>query len=440
MTSSFSATVYSRRPNTLSLASRFGLLLLGISLPISVHLVGEVFIGECILLLLVGAKVLARPDFVDRWPGYMKWLALTLGLSLLGYMISDYFAGTDTHNVLRGWARVFFTAVNILGLYMVVRASSARLIWVTLGFATSGMAVGVIELRRIAFLDVWKLQLGYTLTLSVVCVLILGKYSARYLAPIALVALGTLDIILDSRSMGAVCIVCGCLQLSRLANMRRWRLISHVGTIFILTAGISLIAYSYFAGSAEFSKRRAESNSGRYKGLEIALGEIAKSPFLGHGSWSSFDGAAVEVLEGSLRQAGVKHALNVDNVGAHSQILQVWFEGGLLALPFPVCIGILLIKGMQAFRTGAVADLQSALLLRLFLFGSSWNLLFSPLQGIHRIYLAFGIVAVAVALKAPVKRHESIVSSQSLPLFRSRYLASRGWPVPGTSNADRVPG
>jgi hypothetical protein len=427
MTSTAIDALSVRAPGSLSLSSRLVLVMVGLSLPISMTFVGELYAGELFLLLLMAGQLVCKPQTVSQWPRHIQAALLATALMLIGYMLSDAIAGTQPVNYLRGWAKVFFLGVNIAGLYMLVRGSSDRFAWLTLGLACSSVAVGIVALRSEPFLVAWKLDLGYPVTLATVSFLVLGRYSRRYLAPAALFGLGALHVILDSRSMGAGCILCACLQLSRVTQMRRWKLISYGVTVAILALGAGVVAFTYMEGSAEFAKRRLTSNVGRTAGLIIGAREIAKSPVFGHGSWSGFDSGAVDRYEADLRKAGVKILGKMDFIGAHSQLLQAWYEGGVLAAIFPFYFGFLLIKGMRAFRKKEVPLLNSALLIRLFLLNSSWSLLLSPLSGIHRIYIALSISGVAVALKTAGIRERGLPpSSFHIYAAQSRSL-SKQW-------------
>jgi hypothetical protein len=419
----------SPRPKTemVPIGSRLVLVMVGLSLPISIRFMGELYAGELFLLLFVAGQLVFRPRTLSQWPRYMQGVLLALVLMITGYMLSDAIAGTQPLNYLRGWARVFFLGVNIAGLYMIVRGSSDRLIWLTLGFAWSSVVIGIVALHSEPFVVAWKLDLGFPVTLATVSLLLLGRYSRRYMAPAALFALGALHLVLDSRSMGAGCILCACLQLSRVTQMRRWRLISYGVTMAILALGIGVVAYTYVEGSAEFAKRRLNSNNGRFAGLIISAREIAKSPVFGHGSWSGFDSGAVNLYQVELRKAGVKLLGKMDFIGAHSQVLQAWYEGGLLAVIFPFYFGFLLIKGMRAFRRKEVSLLSSALLIRLLLLNSSWSLMLSPLSGMHRIYIGLGISGVTVALKAAeVRERVALRPSLNVHGAPSR-MFSRPW-------------
>jgi hypothetical protein len=386
---------------SISLGARLFLLFIGMSLPLKVHFIGELFIGELLLLLFVAAQLVCSPRRIGRWPDYLKWLIVSLLVSTLGYVLSDAIAGTEMTNLLRGWSKLFFTAVDVIAVYMLVRSSSIRLIWLVIGVSCSGVALGLMQLRHEALLNVWKIDLGFPFALLAVAAALVAPHARRYVAPLCLVCIGALSISLDCRSMGAAFIACGCLQLAKSTEMKRWKLVSYIVTAAVLATGIGLVGYMYYTGVKEFGRRRSESNSGRLAGLTVAAKAIVASPFVGHGSWSGFTDDALAAYRGSIRRAGMDPAQGESNfVGAHSAILQFWFEGGLLGAAFPFYVGMLLVRGALAFRKPGVANISAALLARLFVFDGLWSLLFSPYGGIMRMHMALTIAALSVLFSA----------------------------------------
>ncbi len=347
--------------------------------------------------------------------------------------MSDYAVGTAPENLLRGWSRLGFIAVDTAGLYMLVRRSSIRLIWLVLGYACSGIIVGALALRHDPFLPVWKLQLGYSVTLAGLCILLLVRTSRRYVAPMALLAIGFLHVLVDCRSMGAVCIFCACLQLSKVTQIRRWQLISYGATILVLALGAGFLAYAYRSGGAEFASRRLESDHERLAGILIGVREIAHSPFLGHGSWAGYTDAALAAYKASLkRKELLRYKLTKENVSTHSEMLQLWFEGGLLGVAFALCFGVLLVRAMHAFSTEGVASLPAALLVRLFVLTSVWALLLSPLGGGQRLLIALTVAATSIVLRRRVivvgsslRSHSGIGQHYHLRLFHRYAIRER---------------
>jgi hypothetical protein len=418
------------RSREVTIGSACLLVTIGLCLPISINIVGELFVGEILLLLVIVGQIVCRPNTFGRWPGHMKWLAISLGLSMTGYIVSDYAAGTEPHDFLRGWARIIFIAIDASGLYVLIRGSSTRLLCVAGGFSLSSVILGLIALNEKSLFQVWKFQLGYPLTLGVIAVLLLLKPSRKYLAPLCLFTFGALDVLLDCRSMGAVSILCACLQLSGVMKSARWRLVSHGVTVTVLTVGAATVAYVYVAGAGEFHTRRAESNSERLAGLIIGVREIARSPFIGHGSWAGYTDASLAAYKSGVHNRDLlKYKLTKETVGTHSQVLQLWFEGGIFGVSFGVWFGVILIKAMRAFRADGAGDLPAALLVRMLILSSTWALLLSPLASFERIQIALTIAAISVVLKSRARPVDSTSFERHLYWLRMQQFPDRSHAV-----------
>ena len=81
----------------------------------------------------------------------------------------------------------------------------------------------------------------------------------------------------------------------------------------------------------------------------------------------------------------------------HSQILQAWIEGGLLAAIFFIIFGYQLFIGVKETILNRKLDRFTALYTFLLL-QSAWHLMMSPYAGHHRLMIALSI-AILCSLK-----------------------------------------
>src|SRR5882724_11593959 len=107
-------------------------VLVGFLSAFTVPLVGHLPAGELILLLAL-PWVLIQVYAHRAWPtrfqqlGWYKLLLVLIGLMAFGYVASDLYRGTATTNLVRGWARVAFLALDLVTIAYLIQGSWRRL-------------------------------------------------------------------------------------------------------------------------------------------------------------------------------------------------------------------------------------------------------------------------------------------------------------------------
>lgn len=364
----------------------------GALMSVRVELVGNLLVGEPVLVVVAAIIFLMRGfgPLADR---KILFVYALLGLlMLIGYAVSDLVSDTEPWQYVRGWARVMTLVLTTVALIVMVSHSPRSLWWFALGIGTGTIAGLVMEG---APLDQWKLGYAEAIVLLVIC---LGRLSVGATTALVL-GFGLLCIVLDYRSLGAVSILIAASLLWRtLAGSRvRWRVRDVVVMAVIATAAVAALALTLELSQSEYETRRLMSNLGRYAGLTVAAQAIADSPIVGYGSWAA-DRRYLYQIRQEEQRASSEAGQSVRIGGSlmpHSQILQAWVEGGVLAATFFLVYAWHLAWAwwwlMRRHRTDALTPLY------LFaIYGGMWNCVASPATGIQRVYIALAVAVIAV--------------------------------------------
>lgn len=378
------------RPDGLSLLA----FLAGACIAVHVDVVGEAFLVELLLPLVVLFGLLSRgmgPRFQARS------LVLLLGagaLTLTGYLISDLAAATDQWQYLRGWGRVLLLITDCVAMLLLVSQGARNLWWFVLGLGLGG--IGWLLATGVAF-STWKIGYGeYTAFL----VAALSGLFPRFLGASALAACGVVSLLLDYRSLGATCVLGAALvyYAGRRAGRRALglRRLAVVGGLIV--AALGAMALLLDSTDDQFENRRKASNGGRYIGVMVALNAIAESPVVGYGSWAAEGKFAQLLRTEQLRlERELGHRVEVGrSLLPHSQLLQAWVEGGFLGTTFFLLYGAMLFWALRWFLFFRHADGLSGVAIFSLLYGL-WNFFASPFLGFTRIYIAIAVGTIVIA-------------------------------------------
>jgi hypothetical protein len=368
----------------------------GAASPFSLSLVGELFWSE--LLLPVFALIaLAR-----SWPAAtfsdsaFRSLVVASALTLMGYMISDLIAGTSPDQYLRGWSRVAVLVTNIFSLAVLCGRNPWVLCWFCAGWGFGG----IVDLKFLQGLSISKWKFGFaeplTLLAAAGCALL-----PRWMAAALLAWLGAHSVLKDYRSLGAILLICSVLSLMRLDKARSKG--STVKLVAIAVGGLIVMqATSALLGASrdDFSGRRAASDIGRFAALRVGSQAILDSPLIGYGSWGQGTEKYAEMMYEETRSemvaiGGSNMLKHSKGFSPHSQILQAWMEGGLLGASFFFAFGYFIVqRGWNVVMCGAAGRFTSLALFLLLL--GAWNFVMSPFNGVHRLNISLGAVALLV--------------------------------------------
>ncbi len=386
-------------------------LLAGIFTSFTVSLVGEMPVGELFLMMATG-WIFVHCALKQTWPGPLLrrglfWVLLVCQAIALGaYVASDFYRGSSTHDMLRGWARMVFLVIDITAVAYLFGRSPRNLLLLIFGLqigsAVQGLFFGAL------FGDLWKFGIGIPIT-----------YAAFALAgaagPLAtMIAGGVMCLVnfaMDFRSVGASCMLIAAFTVvqSLPRRLRAW--VIPVGGVLALLA-ISLI---YSSSQKETGGERADrSNIERSAMMQAAAEAFMTSPLIGHGSWFSNTHVIDNFM--MIRDASAKEAnvggfagLNDDDdpVAIHSQILVTLAEGGIFGSTFFVLfLGAILWALYDQIMVQAWRP-TSAVRLLVLIFALT-NVFASPFSGAHRVYIALaaGLILLISAERDESQNHE----------------------------------
>lgn len=360
---------------------------------LEVDLVGKLLLGEAAVVAL--ALGIAGAGAVGRHADLrvLRLVLLAGVLMLAGYALSDLIAGTAPWQYLRGWGRVTMLTAAAIALIAIVAQSPRNLWWLCLGFAAGTLVelvLGGVPPGR------WKIGYGEPVALTAVT---LGALAPVPVGALAVVGLGVLSVLLDYRSLGAALVLVGGSLLWRRYGPARRAARTLRGGAFALVGVLcaGALAFALAASDEAFAERRKESNVTRFAVMAIAAQAIADSPVFGLGSWTADERYTRLIRE---REQQISHLLRKrirlsDSLIPHSQFMQAWLEGGVLAAVFFGMYGMQLAAAawwlVRRHSPGALSPLH----LFLVYFGL-WNLAASPFLGVTRFYIAAAFASIAL--------------------------------------------
>jgi hypothetical protein len=360
----------------------------GLTTPFSIRLVGLMPLSE-ILLLAVAGFTIGGMLFTGRLPvsrAQMQILGIFLVaqfVGLLGYVVSDTVRGSAPVDMLRGWSRMIFLAINICSIAVIFGHS--RLVY---GAWIAGVIASAVHTAfgGVLFNDYWKFGFGLPVTLLVI--LAAPRVAGLWGAIGGCMLMGIVHFFMDFRGMTALCIAnAGLLSLFAFGPLLR-RVFFAVG----FTAVIALLPLVIKKVTADTANRATRSNVERSAMLQAAWEGFLESPLIGQGSWFSKTDVMYNFLEirtENARLAGVGGFKEDDAEGLaiHSQMLVALAEGGVFGAAFFFVYGLLLIWAIQFCVLSSHWNwLQPAMLFTLLL---GWmNLCISPFSGAHRVEIA----------------------------------------------------
>jgi len=399
----------------------FCAIAVGVLTPFQLQWGGILYASEILLAALAFWALLTRLGDRHFWRPPFTTLLVWLALTALAYVITDLVLRTEPQNVLRGWARTIFLGTNLTGLYFLCRRNTANLAVYAVAAAAGTLACLCLTGH---FLDDWKFGASTPVTLLVACLVPIAAPRRGALAgSLALAGAGVLHIVLDSREIGGNCLLAGMLLFARCSSVLRMKSLSWVVLGGLGASGIAVLLYAYVLTDAEYGQRRQFSNAWRTASLMTAAGAILESPWMGNGSqannfeWQSrYD--AIFADRTGVRYQGQQ--TDTSTFSPHSQLLQAWFEAGILGTAFFLYLGWKLIRSAHWCIFRRALDGYSVLF-AFCLIRATWHLLFSPFAGLARLD-----VALAAAIVCVLDLERQGRSRQSAALNRKK----AGMPVP----------
>lgn len=381
------------RPNILALL----VFLCGAANDISLQLIGQFYLSEFLVLVVATFGLLL-------WRGYEAYDARIFcaflvagGITLLGYVISDVYIGTNPAQYLRGWGRTILIITDCFAIMLLAMKGRQYLWWFVLGSGIGGVIY--LYMTGVPF-QAWKLGYGERVAMVFIALLTLMP---RKLWAVTMLGYGLLNIALDYRSLGAGMVLAAAIVLAASTRDKTRILILSGAGVVMFAAILVVVSMTH----DEYKAHRVDSNIGRTSAIIVSLRAIAQSPILGYGSWTVHEGFAKELrkeISEKRAQAGgdidFSQLRSGSGFQSHSQIIQSWVEGGVLGAVFFLFYGYRLFHAVGWCALRRPLDAFSPLFSFTIVMGI-WNLFMSPALGYSRmqIALAVGVIVVTVLEK-----------------------------------------
>lgn len=374
-------------------------------------LMGELYTTEIILpfftlLLLFSGKE------KRVFQGKIFWkFVLSMIVLIIGYMISDLIGGTSQFNYLRGWGRNAVLLSDIICLSIIATTDKRYLWWYIFGMALGSIIY--LQSTGVVFTGPnWKLAYSQPVFLLM---LVAAYFIPNKLTIYLVLAMGIFSFYMDSRSFSSICILLAGILWIRQGNPETFQTskLKGLGKI-ILAGGIGIyLVISIMAKTEEdFGNRRDMSSLSRAAALRIGVIAIMDSPILGYGSWGEgtkkYAAMLYKETQSDMRELGASNLHQGTTFLAHSQILQSWMEGGILAAQLFIYYGYQILASLKTTILRRRLDYMTRFYCY-FLISAFWGLFMNPYSGSHRLGIAFAI-AIICAINTEMLGAEKIRS------------------------------
>lgn len=366
-------------------------LFLGFAFGVPVHHDSPIYIGEmigmpfCIALLITGRMT----QSVRRLR--LQGLLVAMPVMFFGYLVSDIIAQTESEQLLKTSARLIFQFTDLLAVACLLSRKPKRFDWILAGFAVSTCIFGYLDPDTAMWKFSGAAQVDFLMAF-------LAKRLPRVPGAGLLIATGVLNLILDCRNAAAVAVLAGVVYL--VAGSAKY--IKNAGILQIVTiVGLVFAALSFswqFVSSKDVDRQR-ESSMGRISEIKVIFEACLRSPLIGYGSNYSSSDLIDELAQRMADKRGYRTGETMfTTFKGHSEILQTWFEGGLLGSALFGVMLVWAVRGLRALTSEQYITSVDPILLTAILL-CSWDLLMSPFGGVHRTGNAvlFGAVLITRA-------------------------------------------
>jgi O-antigen ligase len=377
------------------LCHKIAAALIGLSTPFQLQWFGIVYASEILLAMVALWALVTHLADGHFWRRPIMTFLGFLGVTMLAYIVTDLTLGTESQNLLRGWARNLFLGGNLIGLYFLCRRNSANILIYAIASGAGMLAFFCIGGQ---WLEDWKFGASAPVTLLAAGLVPLVPRRGVWLGSLALALAGLLHLALDSREIGGNCLLAGVLLLARCSSRLRLRTLSRAMLGALALTGVCAFLYVDVLTGEEYGQRRHLSNAWRTASLLTAASAISDSPWMGSGSQANSFELQSRYDSIFAERAGVRYRgqqTDTSTFSPHSQILQAWFEAGIFGAAFFLYLGWKLIRAAHWCIFTRRLDVFSVLF-AFCLLRAIWHLAFSPFAGLARLDVALAVVIVVV--------------------------------------------
>jgi hypothetical protein len=402
--------------------------LIPLALPLQVTLIGRLYLSEIVLLILLPVLIARRGHILRESRPFAIILLGVVWLAAL--VLTDVVRGTAFVDYSRGWAKVCFTILNFVAIFMLVNHHIHR---IGLAFLGWGIGVGVVALTNPELEDVvWKFGGGDSVVFTVLSFIAIAGINFKWSRNIALVTFAIIAVLSvgpDARNLGGRALIAFVLCFvqpyvrPQFVTIRKFAKSLAVIAVVVLVTSYSVLSLYGLLASKGFLSEEATSKyemqrltdlgpyglvlGGRPEAL-IAVQAILDRPILGHGSWARSYYYYAKYLE--LAQLGFDISqFNLDDTDAlweqkegepfipsHSILFNTWVEGGIAAGMLWIYVLFLTLYAIVVTIHGRspISPLIFYVLLLL-----TWNIFFSPFGAERRLECGMMITLVLVVLR-----------------------------------------
>jgi len=396
-------------------------LAVAIGASFSVHLVGELYVSEIILLPLLPILIAIHPRRISR-PGLKVGFVL-IGLWLFGLVMTDLYRSTAVTAWLREYANIAFLVIDIMGLAVLLGGNPRRQAVFIGGFAFGALLAAWYQPSLWFEDDPWKF--GYSIGANLGVVFVSCYFYRRHLYAIVgylLFAIMAVNLLMNFRGEVLNLLVTVALVLPIIPErMGRIVILPPAGSTARVLV-LALIAVSAAFAAKELvnfvttaglisneaqTKNELESQSavgmliGGRPEILVSARAIWDSPILGHGS-AARDYKYIEML--SDLEAKYGQPLDLSDIEenskglipTHSHLLDAWVKAGILGPLFWIYVWWMAVKSVVkvAMDRPPLAPVYVFILI-----GLIWDILFSPFGGTRRITVALAVIIIFDILK-----------------------------------------
>jgi hypothetical protein len=374
---------------------------------LQVHLGGQLFFSEVILLGLAAPLLLNRASV--SIPASGRSFVLLGLLWLYGQVATDVYRGTQLHDLARGWSNVLFTLLDFIVLALLLDGRPRRYVLFTAGVAVGSLLAFLSDPAGTDLGQPWKFGLATPIALGLVVVACMPRVRrVRFSGALILGVVALLNLVRDFRSLALIAFLAALYLLLADAS-RAWAAGDAVPVRALIRIGLATAAgaaafaglYTHAASSgwlgadaqakyeAQSQKQYGVLGGGRPEFI-VSLHAIRDAPILGHGSWPR-DPKYVE----ELTSRGVPYFDTSGLIPTHSFITGAWVSAGILGAPIWIWVFLLAIRALprQFELNDRLAPLTAFAAMSL-----GWAIPFSPYGGSQRITTTFYVLVLMFAL------------------------------------------
>jgi hypothetical protein len=397
-------------------------VIVGIGTEFTVHLVGELYISEILLLLVFPFLLVLRGKRALR--PELKTIYSLMGLWLIGLAVSDAYNHIDTYDRMRGAAIIVFFAINLLCMSMLLGGNKRRMMIYFIGLIVGSLAS--CKLQPSPAFDDYPWKFGYSFG-TIQLVMLTASYfydRRRYgISTIFIFGICAVNLLVNYRSPVLDILVVfvlvypvipermGGIQILPRSSVARLVVLAVLAVVAGQTAGamVNFVTRAGLVNEEAQAKNEAQQKDGGLllggrPEFVIGLRAALERPIIGHGSWAK-DYKYLEMLQdmevetGTLDYSGDFEAGTNGLIPAHSGIVTAWIWAGIAGLIFWVYMAWYI---LNAISRVAIIRPPLAPFYMWFLISTWWDIFFSPFAANRRIIDAVLIVFVADLMKKKV--------------------------------------